>query len=76
MDLRLEFILSDCNLLFTIFFFNFSKRKLSLPGDIGVAEYLAVLTEMDICSMCHFCLDLDLPLAFSEELQVSRKGDL
>lgn len=49
---------------------------LSLPGDIGVAEYLAVLTEMDICSMCHFCRDLDLPLAFSEELQVSRKGDL
>ena len=49
---------------------------LSLPGDIGVAEYLAVSTEMDLYSVCHFCLDLDLPLAFSEEFQVSRKGGL
>ena len=76
MDLRLEFILSDCYLLFTIYFLNFLKRMLSLPGDIGVAEYLAVSTEMDLYSICHFCLDLNLPLAFSEEFQVSRKGGL
>ena len=48
MDLRLEFILSDCYLLLTIFFFNFSKRMLSLPGDSIIVNGVALCIQYSV----------------------------